>query len=146
VLAANPAIAKNGANDPKVAMSGGSYAGGVQWVSAASDKRVDAIAPTIAWHSLLTSLFPESNIKLGWGSLLIGLGVAGTLPNGASDPATAAGRQDPHFYSVLQNGLATGTDRGSSYAVAAYIGSALLVLAAAWWRWMEQPAPAREQA
>ena len=96
-------------NDPTIGMAGASYGGGIQLVSAALDKRIDAIAPTIAWHSLLTSLFPEQNIKLGWGSLLIALGVEGTLPGGLSSPATAAGRQDPHFYSILTNGLATGT-------------------------------------
>jgi ABC-2 type transport system ATP-binding protein len=96
-------------DDPTIGMAGASYGGGIQLVSAALDRRIDAIAPTIAWHSLLTSLFPESNIKFGWGSLLIALGVEGTLPGGLSSPATAAGRQDPHFYSILTNGLATGT-------------------------------------
>jgi ABC-2 type transport system ATP-binding protein len=96
-------------DDPTIGMAGASYGGGIQLVTAALDRRIDAIAPTIAWHSLLTSLFPESNIKFGWGSLLIALGVEGTLPGGANAPATAAGRQDPHFYSVLTNGLATGT-------------------------------------
>jgi ABC-2 type transport system ATP-binding protein len=96
-------------DDPTIGMAGASYGGGIQLVSAALDKRIDAIAPTIAWHSLLTSLFPETNIKFGWGSLLIGLGVEGSLPGGLNSPATAAGRQDPHFYSVLANGLATGT-------------------------------------
>ena len=47
-------------------MAGASYGGGIQLVSAALDKRIDAIAPTISWHSLLTSLFPDGNIKLGW--------------------------------------------------------------------------------
>jgi ABC-2 type transport system ATP-binding protein len=96
-------------DDPTLGMAGASYGGGIQLIAAALDKRIDAIAPTIAWHSLLTSLFPESNIKFGWGSLLIGLGVEGTLPGGAASPSTAAGRQDPHFYSILANGLATGT-------------------------------------
>src|SRR3954453_8546845 len=96
-------------NDPTVGMAGASYGGGIQLVAAALDKRIDAIEPTVAWHSLLTSLFPENNIKLGWGSLLIGLGVEGTLPGGVNSPATAAGRQDPHFYSVLTNGVASGT-------------------------------------
>jgi ABC-2 type transport system ATP-binding protein len=97
-------------DDPTIGMAGASYGGGIQLVTAAMDKRIDAIAPTIAWHSLLTSLFPESNIKLGWGSILIAAGVEGSaLPGGLSSPATAAGRQDPHFYSILANGLATGT-------------------------------------
>jgi ABC-2 type transport system ATP-binding protein len=46
-------------NDPTIGMAGASYGGGIQLVSAALDKRIDAIAPTIAWHSLLTSLFPN---------------------------------------------------------------------------------------
>ena len=40
-------------------MAGASYDGGIQLVSAAIDRRLDTIAPTIAWHSLTTSLFPE---------------------------------------------------------------------------------------
>jgi ABC-2 type transport system ATP-binding protein len=96
-------------NDPTIGMAGASYGGGIQLVAAGLDKRIDAIAPTIAWHSLLTSLFPEGNIKFGWGSILEGIGVEGTLPGGLNAPATAAGRQDPHFYSILANGVATGT-------------------------------------
>ena len=96
-------------NDPTIGMAGASYGGGIQLVAAGLDRRIDAIAPTIAWHSLLTSLFPEGNIKLGWGSILEAIGVEGTLPGGLSAPATAAGRQDPHFYSILTNGLASGT-------------------------------------
>ncbi len=96
-------------DDPTIGMAGASYGGGIQLVAAGLDRRIDAIAPTIAWHSLLTSLFPESNIKLGWGSILEAIGVEGSLPGGLSAPATAAGRQDPHFYSILTNGLATGT-------------------------------------
>jgi ABC-2 type transport system ATP-binding protein len=96
-------------SDPTIGMAGASYGGGIQLVAAAIDRRIDAIAPTIAWHSLITSLFPDGNIKFGWGSLLQVLGVEGTLPGGLSSPATAAGRQDPHFYSILVNALATGT-------------------------------------
>jgi ABC-2 type transport system ATP-binding protein len=96
-------------DDPTIGMAGASYGGGIQLVAAGLDKRVDAIAPTIAWHSLLSSLFPEGNIKFGWGSILVAAGVQGSLPGGASSPPTAAGRQDPHFYSILANGVATGT-------------------------------------
>jgi ABC-2 type transport system ATP-binding protein len=96
--------------DPTLGMAGASYGGGIQLVTAALDKRIDAIAPTIAWHSLLTALFPESNVKLGWGSILVAAGAQGSLlPGGLTSPATAAGRQDPHFYSILESGVATGT-------------------------------------
>ena len=42
--------------DPRVGMSGGSYGGGVQFLAAARDPRIDAITPTIAWHDLLEPL------------------------------------------------------------------------------------------
>ena len=38
-------------------MSGFSYGGAIQFVSAAIDPRIDAIVPDVAWHSLPTSLF-----------------------------------------------------------------------------------------
>jgi ABC-2 type transport system ATP-binding protein len=114
-------------NDPTVGMAGASYGGGIQLVTAAIDKRIDAIAPTIAWHSLLSSLFPERNIKFGWGSLLSALGVEGSLPGGLISPATAAGRQDPHFYSIFTNGLATGTVKDDDYAWMASHGPGDLV-------------------
>ena len=108
-------------------MAGASYGGGIQLVSAALDRRIDAIAPTISWHSPLTSLFPERNIKFGWGSLLVGLGVEGSLPGGASSPATAAGRQDPHFFSIFTNGLVSGSVSDDDYAWMASHGPADLV-------------------
>ena len=80
-------------NDPTIGMAGASYGGGIQLVSAALDKRIDAIAPTIAWHSLLTSLFPDGNIKLGWGSLLSAVGRRGEpagRPDRARPPPPAA--------------------------------------------------------
>jgi ABC-2 type transport system ATP-binding protein len=108
-VAKQPEAQRDGPNDPRVGMAGGSYGGGIQLVTAAIDGRVDAIAPTIAWHSLLSSLFPEGSIKNGWGSILVALGIEGaTLPGGLQDPASAPGRQDPHFYDTVINGEATG--------------------------------------
>ncbi len=103
-------VCRRSPNDPRVGMAGGSYGGGIQLVSAATDHRIDAIAPTIAWHSLISSLFPDNSIKLGWGSLLIGLGIEGaTVPGGLSDPANAPARQDQHFYDTLTRGTTTGS-------------------------------------
>ena len=56
-------------------MTGVSYAGGIELTTAAQDKRIDAIAPIIAWHSLLTSLYKEETVKSGWSSALYALGV-----------------------------------------------------------------------
>src|SRR4051794_16436460 len=47
----------DGPGDPRVGMSGGSYGGGIQLVTAALDKRLDVITPDISWHSLGTSLY-----------------------------------------------------------------------------------------
>ena len=54
-------------------MVGGSYGGGIQLVTAATDCRVDAIVPTIAWHSLVTSLDKADTVKIGWSDLLTSL-------------------------------------------------------------------------
>jgi ABC-2 type transport system ATP-binding protein len=82
--------------DPRVGMYGGSYAGGIQFVAAAIDRRIDAITPSIAWHSLLTSLYKAETVKGGWSALLYGAG-------------QAAGRLDPHITSAFGSGAATGT-------------------------------------
>src|SRR5215211_2811121 len=69
--------------DPRVGMTGPSYGGGVQFVTASIDRRVDAITPIIAWNSLLTSLYKDQTVKQGWGLALTGAGgaaYAGGLP------------------------------------------------------------------
>jgi ABC-2 type transport system ATP-binding protein len=55
---------------PQVGMVGESYGGGVQFAAAEQDCRIDAIAPTIAWHSLGTSLDKNQTPKTGWGNIL----------------------------------------------------------------------------
>ncbi len=80
--------------DPRVGMAGGSYGGGIQLVAAASDHRIDAIVPDIAWNSLITSLYKNNTGKLGWAGLLYLAGrAAGRLDPliGESYQAEAAG-------------------------------------------------------
>src|SRR3984957_19160011 len=55
---------------PRVGMVGESYGGGVQFAAAEQDCRIDAIVPTIAWHSLGTSLDKNQTPKTGWGNIL----------------------------------------------------------------------------
>jgi len=108
VLAADPRIAKK-KGDPLVGMSGGSYAGGVQWVTDARDHRVDAIAPEISWHNLLDSLYPETVVKTGWGALLYGAGmtaVTGGVTADPTDPET--GSYDPAIHQAFVEGSTTG--------------------------------------
>jgi ABC-2 type transport system ATP-binding protein len=79
-------------------MTGVSYAGGIELVSAPEDTRIDAIAPIIAWHSLTTSLYKEETVKGGWASLLYAAGVPGSK-----------NRLDAHITSAFTSGLASGT-------------------------------------
>ena len=79
-------------------MTGVSYAGGIELVTAPEDTRIDAIAPIIAWHSLTSSLYKESIVKGGWASLLYAAGVP-----------TSKGRLDPHITSAFASGAASGT-------------------------------------
>jgi ABC-2 type transport system ATP-binding protein len=108
VLAADPRVAKK-KGDPLIGMSGGSYAGGIQWVTDALDHRVDAIAPEISWHNLLQSLYPETVVKTGWGTLLYGAGltaVSGGIVSDPTDPQT--GNYDPAIHQAFVEGSTTG--------------------------------------
>jgi ABC-2 type transport system ATP-binding protein len=96
-LAQQPEAQLDKAGDPRVGMTGVSYAGGIELVTAPRDKRIDAIAPIIAWHSLLTSLYKEETLKSGWASVLVTAGI----------PASK-NRLDPHITSAFASGAATG--------------------------------------
>ena len=76
-------------------MTGASYGGGIQLVTAGLDKRLDALVPDIAWHSLLTSLYKEQVLKTGWGTILYTTG-------------KARGHLDPHIDSAFTSGALTG--------------------------------------
>jgi len=93
-LARQPEARLDGPGDPRAGMHGVSYAGGIELVTAAIDRRLEAIAPSIAWHSLLTSLYREDTIKGGWSSLLFAGGQSGRL--------------DPHITSAFASGATTG--------------------------------------
>ena len=97
-LATQPEAKLDKAGDPRVGMTGVSYAGGIELVTAPQDARIDAIAPIIAWHSLTSSLYKEETVKGGWASLLYTAGVP-----------TSKNRLDPHITSAFTSGLASGT-------------------------------------
>src|SRR3954467_3765573 len=94
-VARQPDAQLDAPGDPRLGMSGGSYGGGIQLVTAALDRRVDAIVPDIAWHSLGTSLYKDDTFKGGWSNLLYLLGQAN-------------GKLDPHISSSYQEGVSTG--------------------------------------
>ncbi len=97
-LAQQPEAQLDKAGDPRVGMTGVSYAGGIELTTAALDKRIDAIAPIIAWNSLTTSLYKEQIVKGGWSSLLVSAGIP-----------TSKGRLDPHITSAFTSGVTAGT-------------------------------------
>ncbi|WP_045879946.1 alpha/beta fold hydrolase [Pseudofrankia sp. DC12] len=94
-LARQPEAQLDATGDPRVGMVGGSYGGGIQFITAASDQRVDVIVPAIAWHSLTESLYPGTVNKAGWDGLLCQIGRSGK------------NRLDPH---VLDSCQASRTD------------------------------------
>ena len=105
-IAKQPEAQLDGAGDPRAGMSGASYGGGIQFVTAAIDRRVDVIAPDIAWNSLVTALFKDRAVKSGWGTVLFGGGTASGLATGLVGGETGA--LDPHIQSAYAEGLATG--------------------------------------
>ena len=64
-----PQLARN-ENGVRTGMVGESYAGGIQYVSAALDKRIQAIVPFTTWYDLESSLAPNGVAKSGWIGLL----------------------------------------------------------------------------
>jgi ABC-2 type transport system ATP-binding protein len=88
-LAQRPEIAQNGPGDPRLGMTGESYAGGIQLALAAFDRRIDVIAPEITWNDLRYSLFPHNVVKFGWDELLYGAGLAAAASDGLNPSATA---------------------------------------------------------
>ncbi|MDL4821224.1 alpha/beta fold hydrolase [Actinomadura opuntiae] len=59
-LAKQPEVQLDGPGDPRLGMAGESYGGAIALMTAAYDRRVDAIAPEITWNSLPDVLFPNA--------------------------------------------------------------------------------------
>ena len=108
-IARQPEALLDRRGDPRVGMDGPSYGGGIQFITAARDRRVDVIAPTIAWHSLNRALYRAKVIKAGWDLALVGAGIpTATLPGIFSPAGVQTGQQSPLFYDAVVDGLSTG--------------------------------------
>ncbi|MBP2324521.1 ABC-2 type transport system ATP-binding protein [Kibdelosporangium banguiense] len=59
-LAKRPEVQKDGDNDPRVGITGGSYGGAISLLAAGYDKRIDALAPVITYNDLSQALIPNS--------------------------------------------------------------------------------------
>lgn len=114
--------------DPRVGMTGASYGGGIELVAAGIDKRIDAIAPDIAWHSLLTALYDENTVKSGWGTALVAAGAPPAAVLGLLAPdGPQLGGLDGRTYSALGEGLTTGAFSPATQSYFAASGPAGLV-------------------
>lgn len=106
-IARQPEAQLDRPGDPRLGMIGASYGGGIQNVLASMDSRVDAIAPQIAWHSLLTSLYKNETPKGGWGAVLYGVGTFGSTGRGLAQFQFGR-QQDPQTTHAVTTGLTTG--------------------------------------
>ena len=93
-LAARPEVLADGPGDPRVALVGASYGGGLALIGGALDPRVDAVVAITAWHDLAAALAPNATgasatgpLKIGWTSLLF---TARTLPGGVEEALAGA--------------------------------------------------------
>ena len=112
VIAGRAEVELEDPGDPVLGMSGGSYGGAIQFVTAAIDRRVDAIAPEIAWHSLITALFRDGDLKGGWGLALCGVGLGNGTAAGLVGPGGfQAGSVAPQVQRTCTEGTATGAVR-----------------------------------
>ena len=93
-------------HDPRVGMIGGSYGGGIQFATAATDPRVDTLVPLITWNDLRYSLAPNNTAftrgvtyadqtpgteKVGWTGLFFGVGIADGVQGATIDPTRNVG-------------------------------------------------------
>ncbi len=96
-LAEQPEVRLDRDGDPRLGMVGFSYGGGIQFVLAGLDCRVDVLVPGIAWNSLVTSLGKNETLKAGWASLLVSI----VTPE----------QVHPNVISAYEEGLETATVR-----------------------------------
>ncbi|MGV1087271.1 MAG: CocE/NonD family hydrolase [Mycobacterium sp.] len=115
--AANPAVAQVQTDQtgvPVVGMTGGSYGGGIQLTT--YDPRIRAIIPEIAWNSLLSSLYPNSNqFKTGFGTIL------------AAALAFTGARVNPIVYEGILTGDLTGYLTPTQEAMLGSVGPTTLL-------------------
>ncbi len=95
-VAQQPETQLDNPGDPRMGMAGASYGGGVQLVTAATDHRVDAIVPVLAWNTLNSSLYKNEAFKTGSATAL-----AGTL-------VFTLARMNPQILPIVIYGALTG--------------------------------------
>ena len=116
-LATRPEIIQDKAGDPRVGWTGGSNAAGIQFNTAAADRRIDAIAPFAGWGNLNQDLWPNGAVKTTWWNLLFGTGSSGSLTGGLISPAgVQLGALDPQANQAYAETTLTGEPSTTSRA------------------------------
>jgi ABC-2 type transport system ATP-binding protein len=132
-LGEQPEVTKDGADDPKVGVTGGSYGGSLSLLLAGTDKRVDALAPVITYNDLSQALLPNSAttgtvphtpaanafgpdgvFKRSWAGIFFSSGVGGA---GVADPSADAiepGNEDDDINAPAGGGAASGAPQGDA--------------------------------
>ena len=104
----------DGRGDPRMGMVGGSYGGAIQFVTAAADSRVDALAPQIAFNNLQSLLAPyDGAVRTSYALLLLlNFIVTGARINPALAPGIVIGAltgEVPGFAQSLVDNAGPGT-------------------------------------
>jgi ABC-2 type transport system ATP-binding protein len=109
-VAAQPEALLDGPNDPRVGMSGSSYGGAIQVVTASIEPRLDALVADLTWHSLIESFARDGNFKTGWLLNLCANGELLGLTDGLTGPTgLQLGSVDQRFRTMCLEGNVTGT-------------------------------------
>ena len=139
-----PFVTKDGPDDPRVGMIGGSYGGSVQFATASVDPRLDAIVPVITWNDLSYSLAPENAVgapasesgveKWEWASLFFADGLSSPAQNGQPVPS---GPTCPGFDPWICQAYVTSAGLGYlDPATMAHLRADSMV---SWWRRLHLP-------
>jgi len=97
-------VLQDGPGDPRVALVGASYGGGVSLLGAAYDRRVDATVPVITWNSLDSAFLPGGVFKATYASVFFASGPGGVCARFAQRVCLAYNR-------LATTGRGTAADR-----------------------------------
>jgi ABC-2 type transport system ATP-binding protein len=142
-LSGRPEVLQDGPGDPRVGVTGSSYGGALALMLAATDKRVDVVAPLITWNDLSTALFPNAAdvggdsggtparvndggdgvFKRAWAAALLLSVVTGSgLPTGTVGPGVAI---NSGGFGIGSSSTRNGAPARGSSGAGAFTGSGL---------------------
>ena len=133
-VATQPEALLDAPGDPRIAMAGASYGGGIALITAAIEPRLDAIVPDAAWDSLAGGFARDDAFKAGWLVQLcavgVGFGLLDGVTDGVSGPAgIQIGSVDSRFLTMCAEGNALGRLSAATTQWLASIGPGTLVSA-----------------